>query len=314
MMRETRLLMGMPVTIEITDNAPASILEQGFAEFMAVDERFSLWKPGSEICALNRGEIAMRDVSNEMRTVLTLADRTKRETDGYFDIRQADGSLDPSGIVKGWAIRYVASMIANAGVRNFFVDAGDDRRPFTIASAPSESEVRLGVKFYRGSSAFKRSLSAMKPGDVIYGSHLAGSFTLPTDAERKLAFIAGGIGITPFRSMVSEMVARSDRRSVVMLYGVNKPDEVAYADLLSRAERELGFRTVYAFAKGDVRASNVHRGFIDADLIQREIPDYSERLFYVSGPRVMVLRFRRVLKDLGISHSRIKVDFFPGFA
>jgi ferredoxin-NADP reductase len=198
------------------------------------------------------------------------------------------------------------------GVRD--LDDRGNRRPFTIASAPSESEVRLGVKFYRGSSAFKRSLAAMKPGDVIYGSHLAGSFTLPADSKRKLAFIAGGIGITPFRSMVSEMVARGDRRSVVMLYGVNKPDEVAYADLLDRAERELGLRTVYALAKGDIRASNVHRGFIDADLIQREIPDYRERLFYVSGPRMMVLRFQSVLRDLGLSRSRVKIDFFPGFA
>ena len=55
-------------------------------------------------------------------------------------------------------------------------------------------------------------------------------------------------------------------------------------------------------------------GFIDAALIQREIPDFKERMFYISGPRAMVLRFQRALKELGVARSRVKVDFFPGFA
>jgi len=193
-------------------------------------------------------------------------------------------------------------------------DDRGNRRPFTIASGPAEDGVRLGVKFYPASSAFKRSLATMKPGDVIYGSHLAGTFTLPRDPKKKLAFIAGGIGVTPFRSMVSDLLARGDRRSVVMLYGVNAAKEVAYGSLLDRAERELGLRTVYAVANGDVRGSNVHPGFIDDVLIKREIPDFKERIFYLSGPQVMVSRFQDVLKELGVARSRIKVDFFPGFA
>jgi ferredoxin-NADP reductase len=58
----------------------------------------------------------------------------------------------------------------------------------------------------------------------------------------------------------------------------------------------------------------MHKGFIDAALIEREVPDYKDRMFYISGPRAMVLRFRRVLKELGVARSRIRVDFFPGFA
>jgi thiamine biosynthesis lipoprotein len=117
----------------------------------------------------------MRDVSNEMRTVLALADRTKRETDGYFDIRQSDGTLDPSGIVKGWAILNVASMIANAGVRNFFVDAGGDiqsrgvnedgedwtvgiRNPF------NESEIIKAVK--------PRGAGIATSGNYVRGHHI----------------------------------------------------------------------------------------------------------------------------------------------
>jgi len=193
-------------------------------------------------------------------------------------------------------------------------DDRGNRRPFTIASAPGESEVRLGVKFYNSPSAFKRSLAAMRPGDVIYGSHLAGDFTLPEDRSTKLAFIAGGIGITPFRSMVQDLIDRRDSRSVVLLYGNDNVGEIAYADVLDRAERELGIKTVYAVAQDTGLGSNMHKGFIDAALIEREVPDYKDRTFYISGPRAMVLRFRRVLKELGVAHSRIREDFFPGFA
>ena len=193
-------------------------------------------------------------------------------------------------------------------------DDRGNRRPFTIASAPTDAEVRLGVKFYPGGSAFKRSLAGMLPGEVIYGSHLAGAFTLPDNRATKLAFIAGGIGVTPFRSMVEDMICRQDARPVVMLYGTNNIDEIAYSGLFDQAEQELGIRTIYAVSEGDAAYCNVHQGFIDEALIQREIPDFMDRTFYISGPRAMVTRFQRILKQLGIARSRIKVDFFPGIA
>ena len=192
-------------------------------------------------------------------------------------------------------------------------DDRGNRRPFTIASAPSDGDVRVGVKFYPRSSAFKRALAAMKPGDVIYGSQLAGAFTLPNDPAEKLAFIAGGIGVTPFRSMVRDLIGRKDRRSAVLIYGANKADEIAYADLFEQAERELGLRTVYVVADGAAPSPSARRGLIDAALIQREVPDFLDRTFYVSGPWVMVSQFRRVLKAMGVARTRIKVDFFPGF-
>lgn len=198
------------------------------------------------------------------------------------------------------------------GVRNS--DNRGNRRPFTIASTPTDTEVHLGVKFYRGPSAFKRSLLNLKPGDAIYGSQIAGNFILPRDRTEKLAFIAGGIGVTPFRSMMQDMIDRRDERSVVMLYGNNSVKEIAYSEVFDRAERELGIKTVYAVVEDAALDTNMHHGFIDAALIQREVPDYQNRTFYISGPRAMVLRFQSVLKELGITRSRIKVDFFPGFA
>ncbi len=193
-------------------------------------------------------------------------------------------------------------------------DDRGNRRPFTIASAPGEPELRLGVKLYPQPSAFKQSLAAMKPGDVIWGSQLAGAFCLPGSRKRKLAFIAGGIGITPFRSMLSDLIERGDTRNATLLYGVNRADEIAYGSLLDRAERELGIRTTYAIAEGELPETNAYRGFIDEAMIRRAIPDFKERIFYLSGPRSMVVRFQALLGGLGIARSRIRVDYFPGFA
>lgn len=193
-------------------------------------------------------------------------------------------------------------------------DNRGNRRPFTLASAPTESEVRIGVKFYEGPSTFKLCLASMKPGEVVYASQLAGTFTLPRDTNRKLAFIAGGIGVTPFRSMIQELIDRHEQRPIVMLYGNNKLAEIAYGDVFEQATQEIGLRVFYAVVQPEVPGCAVHEGIIDEDLIQRCIPDYLERTFYVSGPRAMVVRFQNSLRQLGVPRSGIRVDYFPGFA
>ncbi|MBV1706280.1 MAG: RnfABCDGE type electron transport complex subunit D [Hyphomicrobiales bacterium] len=193
-------------------------------------------------------------------------------------------------------------------------DNRGNRRAFTIASAPNSDEIRLGVKFYAGSSAFKTRLAAMQPGEQIHGSQLAGSFTLPRDPEQKLAFIAGGIGITPFRSMVEDMLNRRDSRSVIMLYGTSRLADIAYSDVFSEAEQDLGLRTRYIVADETSSHPQVRQGMIDGALIAQEIPDFRDRVFYISGPNAMVSQIRQTLSRMGVARTSIKVDFFPGLA
>ena len=125
-MKETRLLMGMPITIEVADAAaPPDIFDRVFAYFTSVDQTFSTYKPSSEISRINRGEIAVAQASQEMRAIFALAEQTRQQTAGYFDIAR-DGVYDPSGVVKGWAIYQAAQIMRLAGCRNFYVDAGGD--------------------------------------------------------------------------------------------------------------------------------------------------------------------------------------------
>jgi len=125
-MRETRILMGMPITIDVGGASSDELIETVFGYFEHIDRRFSTYRADSEITAINRGDVPVVEWSGEMTEVFALARQTKDETGGYFDIRKPDGSLDPSGIVKGWAIRNAAAIVQRAGIRDFFIEAGGD--------------------------------------------------------------------------------------------------------------------------------------------------------------------------------------------
>ena len=195
-------------------------------------------------------------------------------------------------------------------------DSRGNRRYFTIASSVDERDVRLGVKFYPGASSFKRCLLAMKPGTKIVASQLAGEFVLPGNTREKLVFLAGGIGITPFRSMIRHLLDHNERREVTVLYSNKTASEIVYADVLEEARERLGIKTVYTLTDTNCVPPDWRDGTgrVDGEMIAKAVPDYQERTFYLSGPRSLVVGFEDVLGNLGVPRSRIKTDFFPGFA
>ena len=118
-------MMGMPITVDLGHPA-GDLVGRVFDYFDDVDRRFSTSRQDSEISAINRGDIPVRDWSGQMMDVIRIAELTRRETAGYFDIHKPDGALDPSGIVKGWAIRNAAEIVRRADVSDFFIEAGGD--------------------------------------------------------------------------------------------------------------------------------------------------------------------------------------------
>ncbi len=215
-MRDTRLIMGMPIAIEIVDAAPPYLLEEIYDYFMDVDQRFSLYKADSEISALNRGEIEWLHRSPEMLEVLAHADRTKIETNGYFEVKRADGTIDPSGIVKGWAVRNAALMLQNSGVQNFYVDAGGDiqagghnsageewrvgiRNPFNEheivkAVAVSECGIATSGTYVRGQHIYNPYEPAQHIDDIVSMTIIAPD-VLEADRFATAAFAMGAEGI-----------------------------------------------------------------------------------------------------------------------
>lgn len=123
-MKATRLIMGMPITIEIVDDVPPKVMKGNFDYFTRVDNRYSTYKSDSEISRINNG-LPKAQASREMQKVLELCEQTKQATNGYFEIEHG-GKLDPSGLVKGWAIDQAAKRLLKCGVKNFYIEAGGD--------------------------------------------------------------------------------------------------------------------------------------------------------------------------------------------
>jgi thiamine biosynthesis lipoprotein len=116
-MKETRLMMGMPITIEMIDSeATEQHVEKIYDYFSAIDAQFSTYKADSEIAQLNAGKLKASEMSMEMKEVFRIAEETRKESNGFFDIHH-NGKIDPSGIVKGWAIGNAAKMLQEEGSR-----------------------------------------------------------------------------------------------------------------------------------------------------------------------------------------------------
>lgn len=125
-MKRMRLIMGMPIIIDVVDkNVEEKDLEEIFSYFQCIDHTFSTYKKTSEISRLNDELLRKDDVSQNVSTILKLAEETKVETHGFFDIEK-NGIIDPSGIVKGWAIYKASKLLKTQGFRNFYIDAGGD--------------------------------------------------------------------------------------------------------------------------------------------------------------------------------------------
>ncbi len=124
-MKQTWLIMGMPVTLVIEDaSADKATFDKVYDYFQSVDNKYSPFKPDSEVSKIN-DSLPESDWSTEMKHILKLCEQTKQQTNGYFDVFHGD-KLDPSGLVKGWAIDNAAKLLNKLGLKEFYIDAGGD--------------------------------------------------------------------------------------------------------------------------------------------------------------------------------------------
>jgi FAD:protein FMN transferase len=200
---ETRLIMGMPITVDIVDPQTDDLRERVFQYFEAVDRNFSTYIESSEVNCINRGEIAIADVSAAMGEVLTLAEDTRQASDGYFNVLRPDGKLDPSGIVKGWAIAKAAAMIEATGARNFYVEAGGDVQ---VKGVSGDGSVwRVGIRSPFAENEIVKVLDLADAGIATSGAYVRGAHIYdPHDPARLLNEIVS-------MSVVAKSVVDADR-------------------------------------------------------------------------------------------------------
>ena len=189
------------------------------------------------------------------------------------------------------------------------------RRYFTIASSPTEEEIKLGVRIGANPSSFKKALVNLAPGATLSACHLAGDFTLPRNAQRKLLCIAGGIGVTPFRSMVQYLIDKGEKRDMILLYACASAIDFAYMDIFEKAREATGLRCIPIVTDPVPVGQDWkgRQGRIDEAILKEEAPDWQERLFYLSGPSRMVDMYKKLLRGMGVRRRNIVTDYFPGF-
>ncbi len=255
--------------------------------------------------ALVAGNIFSYLVSPKEKLLLMLKEKLPIATDTY------DFVFQPNKKMKFQPGQYMEWTLAHEKQ-----DARGIRRYFTIASSPTENDIRMGVKFYPKPSSYKMALESITDKETVVASQLAGDFTMPKDANKKLIFIAGGIGVTPFRSMIKYLTDKNEKRDIVVFYANNSYQDIAYKDIFDQAQQKLGIKTIYTLNNLEhiPPEFNCENGFVTQAMIEKIVPDFKERMFYISGPRTMIVSFEKTLKNMGIKKSNIKTDFFPGFA
>jgi ferredoxin-NADP reductase len=181
----------------------------------------------------------------------------------------------------------------------------DDRgveRFFSIASAPHEKHVMLTTRFASKSSSFKKALKNLRPGDAIEAHDLEGDFVVD-DSKKTFVFIAGGIGITPFRAILLNLDYNKKPLNVQLLYANRDNDFTYRKELEALRGRRPELRIDYV----------VSPNRIDEKSFPRLVPDIEKPMLYVSGPEPMVESMDETLKKIGVPEERIKNDFFPGY-
>jgi FAD:protein FMN transferase len=172
-MRETRIIMGMSISLVVPDaHVRPQDMDSVFAEFTAVDAQFSPFKSESEISRLNRGVIIENDLTPRMREILTLCEKAKEKTGGYFDIIRPDGRIDLCGMVKGWAIRNAALKLTSMGFSNFCVAAGGDIQSHGRNDEGEEWMVGIRSPFMR--DEIVKVLRPMGHGVATSGNYIRG--------------------------------------------------------------------------------------------------------------------------------------------
>lgn len=196
------------------------------------------------------------------------------------------------------------------------IKAADGRgasRFFTIASSPLEKD-HLVITTKAESSDFKKKFFSLAPGEKVqfFGPH--GGFVLRDDENFPHVFLAGGIGITPFRSMIAYAHRKHLTIPITLFASFSTPGDMVYYDeLMKIASENKNIHVIYSTTKPRGMQKDAEKESISADLLKKYIPDIAEPTYYIVGPPGMVDSTIELLEKMGISDEKVKVEQFTGY-
>ena len=197
----------------------------------------------------------------------------------------------------------------------FFITLDKDRkiqRHLTISNSPTEVGYLEFTKKLTNSD-FSKILETIKPGDWIKIKYPYGKFTFEGE-YKKIAFLSGGIGITPVRSITKYIIDKKIDTDMILIYGNRTEKDIAFKEDFDKMQQQYAkLKVVHIFSEQKENWDG-RRGFINSQIVKEKIPDYRERKFYISGPPAMVEAMKKTLiDDLNLSNEDIFTENFTGY-
>ncbi|TAM82490.1 MAG: FAD-dependent oxidoreductase [Acidobacteria bacterium] len=193
-------------------------------------------------------------------------------------------------------------------------DAEGNTRTFSIASVPDDNTLMIATRMR--DTAFKRTLGTMPLGTVVKIDGPFGNFVLHNNPAKTAVLLAGGIGITPFRSMVFRAANEKLPHRIFLFLANRRPEDAAFLNELELLEKENPNYKLIATMTGMEKSSRAwhgEKGYIDKEMLSRYVKDSPSPIYYIAGPPGMVAGLREMLKQAGVDEDDIRAEDFPGY-
>ena len=187
-------------------------------------------------------------------------------------------------------------------------------RCFTLSSSPSENYLMVTTKIR--DSPFKEKLEDTTEGAKLDVDSLEGEFTLPRDSAQNLVFLSGGIGVTPFRSMIKYATDMDLKNNILMFNSNKSPEKILFKDEFDKCQQlNKNIKIIYTLTENTPEKWNGETGRIDKYLLQKHMSKSTllSSHYFVCGPPGMVDELKKVLKEIGVSESKIHSEEFSGY-
>jgi ferredoxin-NADP reductase len=193
-------------------------------------------------------------------------------------------------------------------------DAEGNVRTFSIASAPFEDQLMFATRMR--DTAFKRSLKKMPLGTVVKMDSAMGSFTLHKNSAKPAVFLAGGIGVTPFSSIVRQADHDRAPHKLYLFYSNRRPEDAPFVEVLQNLEKtnpQFRFIATMTEMRRSKKTWNGETGRIDQEMLSKYLNELRGPIYYVAGPPALVSGMRKMLVASGVDEDDIRSDEFSGY-
>lgn len=193
-------------------------------------------------------------------------------------------------------------------------DGEGDSRAFTIASAPHEPELMIATRMR--DTAFKRVLKTAQIGTAVRLDGPNGAMVLHDDVARPAVFLAGGIGITPFLSIVRHVVKQRIAHRIHLFYANRRPEDAAFLSELQEMEQLApGYRLIAVMSQPERSAQHWsgETGHIRRELLARHLTELKSPMYYFAGPPAMTMAMRGMLQEIGVAEQAMRYEEFYGY-